>query len=326
MFNILSMKNILWVLVLIITTSCNETSRKSNALNKKITEADAYKISEGFNLLENSCFSCHNPNPSIDNNITPSLAAIKKHYINKNTSFKEFLKDFTTFLNNPTKENSKIPNALKRFGVMPKMSLTEGEIENMALYIYNTELEKSNWFEKHFNEEKAKHNQKSNTPMSALEIGKKIAMQTKSTLGSNLKQALNTKGTEEAVSFCSTSAMPLTDSMAISLNANIKRVSDKNRNPKNKANDLEMEYINNAKNALMNNQQVKPKLIKTDTGHTAYYPIITNNMCLQCHGDPDQDINPKVYAKTQQLYPEDQAVGYKSDELRGIWVIEMKDK
>lgn len=319
-------KIVLWILAgITIITSCGEQIQDQNTSTTEITIPDSYKISAGFNLLQSTCFSCHSPNASANSTIAPLMSAIKKHYISEETSFDEFHHDFSTFLKNPSAENAKIPDAIESYGAMPKMNVNNAEIEKMALYIYHTELEKSDWFEKHYPKEKEKHSQNAQK-MTPLEIGKKMAMQTKSTLGSNLKKAINTKGTEGALAFCSTRAIPLTDSMAVLLNASIKRVSDKNRNPDNEANPSEMAYIHAAKKALENNQEIKAKLTKTDTGYTAYYPILTNKMCLQCHGNPTQDIVPKVYSKIAQLYPKDKAIGYQSDELRGIWVVEMKDE
>ncbi len=75
--------------------------------------------------------------------------------------------------------------------------------------------------------------------LSPIEVGKSIALKTKAVLGKNLLTAINSQGTEHAVSFCATQAIPLTDSTAIALNAKIKRVSDKVRNPYNKANTAE---------------------------------------------------------------------------------------
>jgi hypothetical protein len=49
-------------------------------------------------------------------------------------------------------------------------------------------------------------------------------------------------------------------------------------------------------------------------------------MCLQCHGDPANDISPETLNKIQTLYPDDAATGYKTNELRGIWVVEMPKK
>ncbi len=45
---------------------------------------------------------------------------------------------------------------------------------------------------------------------------------------------------------------------------------------------------------------------------------------MQCHGDPETDILPETYTKIKELYPEDKAIGYIENELRGIWVVEME--
>ncbi len=156
-----------------------------------------------------------------------------------------------------------------------------------------------------------------------IELAKTIALKTKGILGKNLLQAINSKGTEHALTFCSTRAIPLTDSMSVSANASIRRVSDKNRNPNNKANPTELEYINDSKQALANKQVIKPKLISSDTQHIAYYPIVANSMCLQCHGQPKTDISLASLSAINRLYPQDKATGYVAGELRGIWVIEM---
>jgi len=161
------------------------------------------------------------------------------------------------------------------------------------------------------------------TEKTSLETGQNIAMQTKGVLGKNLLHAINTEGTENAITFCSSKAIPLTDSVALSLHAKIKRVSDKNRNPDNKANESELEYIHATKEAISKGETVKPKLTTVGKKQIAYYPIMTNDMCLQCHGQPDQDISPATLSKISELYPDDLAIGYTSDELRGIWVVEM---
>jgi hypothetical protein len=46
-------------------------------------------------------------------------------------------------------------------------------------------------------------------------------------------------------------------------------------------------------------------------------------MCLQCHGKPNVDINEATLGQIEKLYPNDKAVGYGLNELRGIWVVEM---
>ena len=157
-----------------------------------------------------------------------------------------------------------------------------------------------------------------------VEDGKKIAMQTGGVLMANLTKAIAADGTENALTFCSTQAIPLTDSMSLALNATIKRVSDKNRNPNNKANEEELAYITSVKETLSKGEQPTPKLTIVDGKNVAYYPIMTNQLCMQCHGQPNTEVLPNTLAKIKSLYPNDMAIGYAINELRGIWVVEME--
>jgi hypothetical protein len=156
-----------------------------------------------------------------------------------------------------------------------------------------------------------------------LEAGQQIAIAVQKELGGNLMKAIAEGGPEYALEFCSERALLLTDSMGLLQNAQIRRVSDQNRNPLNVANESELAYIREVKGALANGQSVKGQLNTIEGSHIGYYPIVTNGMCLQCHGQKGQDILPSTLAKIEALYPEDLAVGYGANELRGIWVVEL---
>jgi hypothetical protein len=262
----------------------------------------------------------------MENRVAPPMEAIKKHYIDDDISREQFTKDLVAFINNPSEDKSKMPGAIRRFNLMPKMNFSEDQIHKIATYIYYTELEKPDWFDKHYQQEKRKYNKASTAMMSPIEIGQSIALKTKGVLGKNLLEAINSKGTEHAMSFCSTRAIPLTDSMAKALKAHIKRVSDKNRNPQNKANQDELDYIALTKKLIAQGKKPKPKISNISGKQVAYYPIIANKMCMQCHGQVNTEVLPATLAKINGLYPDDKAIGYKIDELRGIWVIEMEDE
>ena len=133
--------------------------------------------------------------------------------------------------------------------------------------------------------------------------------------------AIQKEGVLHALSFCNVQAMPLTDSMATKHNAIIKRVSDKNRNPKNKANSEELEYLSVYKEVLSNGEEPESIVVERGEKVNFYYPIVTNNMCLKCHGTPGQDIQPKTLERIQKLYPNDKAIGYDVNEVRGMWSI-----
>ncbi len=152
-------------------------------------------------------------------------------------------------------------------------------------------------------------------------MGMTYAQETQKVLGKTLMGTIQNKGVEEAVVFCNERAYPLTDSMAINFNARIKRVSDKPRNPNNKANAVELAHIETFKKTIAAGDSIKPILKEEDGKVSFYYPIVTNAMCLNCHGTPEKNIAPGVLTQLSELYPDDKATGYGPDEVRGIWSI-----
>jgi len=150
---------------------------------------------------------------------------------------------------------------------------------------------------------------------------RKYALQTKGVLGKNLMNAINKQGTEKAIEFCSTKSIVITDSMGVALNATIKRVSDKPRNPHNLANEDEIAFINKLKEKISKSEKLTSKITESNGKTIGYFPIETNAMCLQCHGSKNSDIKSKVLKKIVQLYPKDQANGYKENQIRGIFVV-----
>jgi len=153
------------------------------------------------------------------------------------------------------------------------------------------------------------------------EIGLQYAFATKKELGKNLMGTIKNKGVNSAVTFCNERAYFITDSMSSAFNAKIKRVSDKPRNPENEANKKELIHIEAFKNMLSEEQEIEPILEESDTTVNFYYPIITNAMCLQCHGTENNQMKPDVYKTIKALYPLDQAIGYGENQVRGIWSI-----
>ena len=163
--------------------------------------------------------------------------------------------------------------------------------------------------------------------ISNADLGLKYAMTTKAQLGKNLMGTIQNKGTEEAVAFCNIRAFPLVDSMAVIQKATIKRVSDKPRNSNNTASMNEMSHITTFKNDLASGKKMKPIIESINNDSIQfYYPIITNKMCLQCHGEPNKDIKPAVLKKITDLYPTDKAIGYSENQVRGIWSVTMKNQ
>lgn len=327
--------------------NCN-SNKKENDTYSNVDKTAVESNHPGKKLMETNCYICHNPTATEANRIGPPMIAIKKHYIDENTTKEEFIASMQAWIKNPNEEDAKMFGAVKRFGVMPKQAYPEKTIAQIAEYMYNFEIEQPEWFEEHFNKENGNHNgkgmgkgkghgkgngmgngngmhkQQAEANFKDLpygERGLKYALTTKAVLGKNLMGTIQKKGTLEALSFCNERAYPLTDSMAVVHNASIKRVSDKPRNPNNKANAEELGYINTFKQVVANKEEASPIVKEMDNKVKVYYPITTNTMCLQCHGKPNETIENSTLTKIKSLYPKDKAIGYNVNEVRGIWSI-----
>ena len=157
------------------------------------------------------------------------------------------------------------------------------------------------------------------------EKGKEISKSTGKKLAGTLMEKIKSGGIPQAIDFCNTAAIPLTDKVADSFNVAIKRASLKNRNPLNKPSDKEAAILKKYEADLMNGVTLKP-VVETENGNAQYYgPIIIESKCLICHGTIDQELSRPIDSLIKAKYPEDLATGYKEGDLRGIWSISFTD-
>lgn len=286
------------------------------------TPADSTLLTAGFAVLETNCLSCHSANPKPTGAVAPSLAELKVAYAALGPDV--FVSHMTRFLQHPAPERSAMPEAIQRYGLMPKMLLSEAQMAAVVHYLQHQPVETPQWYATEYPAAKARLAQAGSGGQSPLERGANLAMATKSALGKNLLQAINSQGVEHALAFCNTRAYPLTDSMSQALGARIRRVSDRPRNPLNRADELQANYIRQAALLISQGQEAKPLLQTINGRQVGYYPITTNDMCLKCHGRPNADITPAALARIKTLYPHDEATGYATNQLRGIFVVEME--
>jgi len=339
------MKIVYVLAILMAINACKDTKKSEYTKAAKTDTFDvlATDLHPGKKIMETECYICHNPKASEESMIAPPMIAIKKHYISVETTKEQFQNDLVSWINNPSEEKSKMPGALKKFGIMPLQPFPEDKIRSIAEYIYDYEIDEPDWFEEHYQKGrgnrrgkgkgKGKHGGKSkgkqmrkgmgqnDAPADNSDIGLKYALSTKAQLGKNLLKAIAEKGTVGAVEFCNIEAMKLTDSMSVMHNAIIKRVSDKARNPKNIANAKELGHITAFKELVKAGSDIDPIVEEINGEVNFYYPITTNTMCLQCHGTPNEQVTSETLGTLKALYPSDKALGYNVNEVRGIWSI-----
>jgi len=305
-----------------LLSNCHSSSDKDKAQPEGGNE---HKDIQAFRLLDNSCFFCHSPGDERPNAPAPAIAEIRKHYITSAVSEEQFTKDLIRYLSGPADSLSKIPGAVKKYGLMPKMSHTPEQLATISHYLYQYPVGEKDWFTQVYPLMKEKL-QSPGKQASPLETGQEMAMKTKAVLGMYLLSAIKDRGTEGAVEFCSTRALQITDSMSQVLGIRIKRVSDQNRNPVNIPENEALSYIQKMKAAIAEKESPKPGFSETTEVYTGYYPILTDKLCIQCHGEKNTDIKAPTLSIINRLYPEDKATGFKLNDLRGIWVVEMKKK
>ena len=156
-----------------------------------------------------------------------------------------------------------------------------------------------------------------------LQRGLEAAQQAKGALGGNLVRAIESGGPEGAVAFCNTRAAPIAEEVSATLGVAVTRVSDRPRNPVNAAGEEALAVIADFKAALASGGQPRPQLREHGSTIVGYYPIVTNGMCLQCHGVEGLDVSPATQRVIDSLYPDDRATGYGVNELRGLFVVSM---
>ncbi len=158
-----------------------------------------------------------------------------------------------------------------------------------------------------------------------METARSFAMETQAALGATLQKQIGEHGAADAIEFCNIKALPITDSVAASRGVSIRRVTDQIRNPANAASPQEAALMDQMRTTLAEGNPPTGRELQ-DTDSTRYYfPILTSDLCLQCHGNPDTDISGEVIARLRESYPSDQATGYGAGQLRGMWRITLTE-
>lgn len=159
-----------------------------------------------------------------------------------------------------------------------------------------------------------------------VKLGNEITQKTAKVLQKTLKYAMKKNGVKSALNVCNLSAMELTKSLENEYKVEINRKSHRNRNTLNKASMIEDSVINDYIRIINAKKELKPKIIRNNNDVTYYFPILTGNACLQCHGKPMKDIDKENFRYIKSIYPNDLATGFKNGDLRGIWSVKFNNK
>lgn len=153
--------------------------------------------------------------------------------------------------------------------------------------------------------------------------GKKIGNELIKTLGSELMQAIEQDGLINAIEVCQMKAIPLTASVGHKGGVKVKRTSHKVRNPGNRADELDLKVIETYLSSKV--ADAPEPVIQIHSSEIRYYqPLLMQDVCVKCHG-PSESLDPELTRVLAQRYPNDQAVGFKRGELRGVIRVEFEN-
>jgi mono/diheme cytochrome c family protein len=117
-------------------------------------------------------------------------------------------------------------------------------------------------------------------------------------------------------------AGPLTETVAQEFpGATVRRVTLRPRNPDHAADATDREVLERFAAAGAPESPAET-VVWTETTGRYYRELRIQEVCLTCHGNPDR-FPPDLAGTLRQLYPEDQATGYQTGELRGAVRVEI---
>ena len=161
-----------------------------------------------------------------------------------------------------------------------------------------------------------------------LDRGNTIANKVQQILGMTLKTKIEDEGIEAALKYCNLNAYPIVDSLSIAYAAQIRRVSQKNRNPRNYPDSVETVFLEAYQYSIDQGGQVSENIQEIDDDYLLYTrPILIGDpLCLKCHGELQVDITTGTEKLIKELYPDDRATGFRIGKLRGMWSIRLEKK
>lgn len=142
------MKIAIQLLSLVILISCNKSY--DNLYNKIKDDHGELAISIpqdhlGKELMQNNCYLCHNPKTPEQSIIAPPMILVKASYRTEGISKKDFIESMVLWVKNPNEETSKMPDAIKKYGLMPYQFYSENTLRQIADYIFDNEIEEPEW-------------------------------------------------------------------------------------------------------------------------------------------------------------------------------------
>lgn len=156
-------------------------------------------------------------------------------------------------------------------------------------------------------------------------VAQTLAQSAFAKLSGELAAAIAEGGAVKAIDVCSQRAMPITEEVSAANGVEMRRLSHRPRNPLNEAAGRDLEVIAEFQAQLAEAKPLLPVVDALGNGTAVVrLPILLSQpLCLSCHGAPDGEIEPATLEAIRARYPDDTAIGFRLGEFRGIWRVDI---
>lgn len=154
-----------------------------------------------------------------------------------------------------------------------------------------------------------------------VDLAEPIVAELQRSLVTHLTAAMQEGGPVNAIGFCSTEALPLTQQVQAGFEQGLelKRTSFRYRNVDNAPDEAEELALLYFEEAAGGGRTVPSRYVqKVSAEEFRYYkPLFIGEVCVQCHGQKEA-LSPEVRSLLEDRYPGDLAVGYEPGAFRGL--------
>ena len=153
------------------------------------------------------------------------------------------------------------------------------------------------------------------TEAQATQTAKETFQQFGKTLKAELQKAISEGGPVNAVEVCHARAPQIAEEISKVRGFSMGRSSHRLRNQNNAPDEDIARYL---EKYSASGKEAPVAAVSTDEGWTVIAPIITQPLCVTCHGDP-KTFSPELTQALNKYYPNDKATGFKPGDLRGVF-------
>jgi hypothetical protein len=106
---------------------------------------------EGRALFEKYCIACHQiQGPP---KIAPPIFGVINHIKEVHPERKAFVKRIVEWVENPDPNNTLMPGAVRRFGIMPKLNYPRKDVHKIAEFLYDHPINLPQWYIEHYQQQ-----------------------------------------------------------------------------------------------------------------------------------------------------------------------------